>query len=108
MTKCLWCERPFKCRVSGGSAQRFCAAGCRTAFHSAARRWVARAIETGLLSVDNLRDASVSACTLVRRPNEGRVDPDTGAESLRVLRRPPRGNGSAGREIESVPINGKW
>ena len=31
--------------------------------------------------------------TVVGREKEGRVDPDTGAESLRTLRRPSRGNG---------------
>ena len=98
MTKCLWCERPFRGRVSGGSTQRFCSAGCRTTFHSAARRWVAWAIETGLLSVDDLKNPAVAACTLVGREKEGQVDPDTGQESLRALRRPSRGNGVAGGE----------
>jgi hypothetical protein len=54
---CPWCGRPFKPRATGGSDQRFCRAACRTAFWSAARRWVLRAFQTGLLSADVLKAA---------------------------------------------------
>ena len=57
---CVWCERPFRPRRTGGSAQRFCSTGHRQAFWIAARRWTMRAIETGLLSVDCLKAAQTS------------------------------------------------
>jgi hypothetical protein len=43
----------------------FCAAACRTAFHSAARRWVERAIVSGTLTVADLRNGNPEACTLL-------------------------------------------
>jgi hypothetical protein len=60
---CPWCGRVFRPRTTGGSDQRFCGAGCRHAFWTAARRWVMLAIETGLLSADVLKaiPASVHA-----------------------------------------------
>jgi hypothetical protein len=57
---CPWCGRRFKPRTSGGTEQRFCGAGCRHSFWSAARRWAMRAVETGLLSADMLRTAQSS------------------------------------------------
>jgi hypothetical protein len=54
---CPWCDRAFQPRTSGGTDQRFCSAVCRTAFWSAARRWVMRAVDAGLLSTDVLKDA---------------------------------------------------
>jgi hypothetical protein len=57
---CAWCGRPFRPRTSGGSDQRFCGAPCRTAVWSAARRWVMRALEVGLLSTDVLKAAPAS------------------------------------------------
>jgi hypothetical protein len=52
---CPWCGRPFRLRTSGGTDQRFCSAVCRTAFWTAARRWVMRAFQAGLLSTDVLK-----------------------------------------------------
>ena len=46
---CLWCDRAFTPRMTGGSAQRFCSTGHRQQFWIAARRWTMRAIEAGLL-----------------------------------------------------------
>jgi hypothetical protein len=57
---CPWCGHAFKPRTTGGSDQRFCGAGCRHAFWSAARRWVMRAVETGLLSAEVLKAAQSS------------------------------------------------
>lgn len=57
---CLWCGRGFRRRATGGSSQKFCSAGHRDAFWTAARRWTMRAIETGLLSVDCLKAAQGS------------------------------------------------
>src|SRR5205814_6302944 len=57
---CLWCDRAFKPRKTGGSAQRFCCLAHRKAFWTAARRWTMRAIETGLLTVDCIKTAQTS------------------------------------------------
>jgi hypothetical protein len=61
--RCPWCGHTFEPRSSGGSGQRFCRATCRQAFWTAARRWIGRALEAGLLSADVLkgRGASVHA-----------------------------------------------
>src|SRR4029077_7981660 len=50
--RCLWCDRIFTPRATGGSAQKFCCTGHRQQFWIAARRWTMRAIDAGLLSVD--------------------------------------------------------
>jgi hypothetical protein len=57
---CLWCDRTFTARTTGGSAQRFCCTGHRQQFWIAARRWTMRAIEAGLLSVDCLKASHTS------------------------------------------------
>src|SRR5690348_18461802 len=57
---CLWCDRTFTPRTTGGSAQRFCCTGHRQQFWIAARRWTMRAIEAGLLSVDCLKACHTS------------------------------------------------
>ena len=61
---CLWCKRPFRAR-RGGSPKRFCCAAHRIAFWSAARRWAERAVVSGLLSVDDIRNDPTEACTLL-------------------------------------------
>jgi hypothetical protein len=48
--RCLWCDRAFTPRTTGGSAQKFCCTGHRQQFWIAARRWTIRAIEAGLYS----------------------------------------------------------
>jgi hypothetical protein len=53
--RCLWCDRTFTPRMTGGSTQKFCCTGHRQLFWIAARRWTMRAIEAGLLSVDCLQ-----------------------------------------------------
>jgi hypothetical protein len=58
--RCLWCDRTFSPRMTGGSAQRFCSTGHRQQFWIAARRWTMRAIEVGLLSVDCLKASHTS------------------------------------------------
>jgi hypothetical protein len=65
---CLWCRRPCSAR-RGGSPKRFCCAAHRTAFWSAARRWAERAVVSGLLSVDDLRNGAGEACTLFAGAN---------------------------------------
>jgi len=51
---CVWCNRPFPAR-EGGRAQRFCRPSCRRAFHTAARSWALNAIESGALTVADIR-----------------------------------------------------
>jgi hypothetical protein len=53
--RCLWCDRHFTPRMTGGSAQKFCCTGHTQQFWIAARRWTMRAIEAGSLSVDCLK-----------------------------------------------------
>src|SRR6516165_404440 len=85
---CLWCKRPFRAR-RGGSPKRFCCAAHRIAFWSAARRWAERAVVSGLLSVDNIRnDAGANICrryALLRQPvlksNVGRDGQDRPSEA---------------------------
>jgi hypothetical protein len=57
---CLWCDRIFRPRTTGGSAQKFCCTGHRQQFWIAARRWTMRAIDAGLLSVDCLKASHMS------------------------------------------------
>jgi len=58
--RCLWCDRMFSLRATGGSAQKFCCTGHRQQFWIAARRWTMKAIEVGLLSVDCLKASHTS------------------------------------------------
>ena len=53
--RCLWCGCDYYRRQNGGKAQRFCAAKCRRAFHSAARIWAEREIAEERLTVEELR-----------------------------------------------------
>jgi len=52
---CLWCQRAFMPRATGGSRQRFCSTGHRQVFWIAARRWTLRALDAGLISVECLK-----------------------------------------------------
>ena len=61
---CLWCGGPLPGARNRGSARRFCRPDCRMAFHSAARRYVNRAISDGRLSVAELNGPR-KACSLV-------------------------------------------
>jgi hypothetical protein len=58
--RCLWCDRTFSPRMTGGSMQKFCCTAHRQHFWIAARRWTMRAIEAGLLSVDCLKASHTS------------------------------------------------
>ena len=62
---CTWCTRTFVRRTTGGHAQRFCRPDCRRAFDAAARRWVAKAIADGTLTLDELRDGPTATRALV-------------------------------------------
>ena len=58
--RCPWCGTHFQRRSSGGTDQRFCQAACRQAFWTAARRWIGRALEAGLLSAEVLKGPGAS------------------------------------------------
>jgi hypothetical protein len=61
-TLCPWCERPFRAR-RGGSPQRFCGSKCRATFWSALRRWGERAVAAGTLTITDVKNGVVAACT---------------------------------------------
>jgi hypothetical protein len=65
MNSCVWCERQFNPRRSGGRSQRFCRPSCRRAFHAAARTWVLRAIARGALTIPDLRTDAIATRTLL-------------------------------------------
>jgi len=65
MNSCVWCERQFNPRRSGGRSQRFCRPSCRRAFHAAARAWVLRAIARGALTVPDLRTDAMATRALL-------------------------------------------
>lgn len=58
---CLWCGREFVARQTGGSAQSFCCAAHRHKFGTASRRYVAREIAAGHLTIEALKAAQTSA-----------------------------------------------
>jgi hypothetical protein len=66
----LWCGAKFTPRRTGGSRQTFCGPKHREAFWAAARRWVVAAMTSGILSVEALREASPTACTLLQAEEE--------------------------------------
>lgn len=55
VNRCIWCEKPFTSRRTGGKAQTYCSRACREAFHAATRSWAKKAIEKGELSVADLK-----------------------------------------------------
>ena len=85
---CLWCGKPFKPRRCG-SPQIFCGAACRSAFHSAGRRWAERAIASGALTVGDLRNGDPQACTLRGRKEGGSSPPGTGSSNSPPPADPP-------------------
>ncbi len=65
--KCSWCGRDLQAR-RGGSPQRFCSAEHRSLFWSTLRRWGARAVAAGILTIDDIRNGDLAACTLPGAP----------------------------------------
>ncbi len=63
--RCLWCARPFTVRKVGAHAKKFCSVPCKNRYHTAARRWVQRAITDGQLSVHDLKALDASCTTHV-------------------------------------------
>jgi hypothetical protein len=62
---CLWCGGRFDPRRDGGKPRVFCRPDCRRIFDAAARRWVAEAIATGLLTLDALKNGPTATRALV-------------------------------------------
>jgi hypothetical protein len=52
---CPWCGRLFTVCRSGGAQKRFCSSAHRHAFWTAARRYVAKEIETGRIRIEALK-----------------------------------------------------
>ena len=71
--RCLWCGRPFTFRKVGAHAKKFCSAPCKNRYHTAARRWIQRAITDGQLSVTDLNRHSPDAIQI--RGNRTTVPP---------------------------------
>jgi hypothetical protein len=63
--RCLWCNGVVVQARRHGSLKRFCCAGHRNAFWTAARRWVMRAVEAGCSRPRRSR-AVGEACTLLQ------------------------------------------
>ena len=63
-SRCAWCDRLFRPR-RGGHAQRYCRPACRRACHAAARRWALDAIETGALTVTDIKSGSAATRALL-------------------------------------------
>lgn len=83
MTACLWCERPFTPRSTGGRAQRFCRPRCRRSFHAAARRWVLAELAAGRVTLAAIRNGSTATRALPTGTSAG-----SGAVSKRVGQHP--------------------
>jgi hypothetical protein len=65
---CPWCGSAFAPeKKRGNHERRFCADVCRNRFHSAARRWVTRAMDAGLLTVEAVKKGSQLPCAAPRR-----------------------------------------
>jgi hypothetical protein len=75
---CLWCGKGFRPQWRG-SPQVFCATACRSAFHTASRRWAESAVACGALTVADLRNGDSQACTLRGRKEQGSFGADPGS-----------------------------
>jgi hypothetical protein len=62
---CLWCGNEFTPRLDGGKRQVFCRPACRRGFDAAGRQWVAEAIATGVLTVQELNNGPRAMRALV-------------------------------------------
>ena len=61
VTKCLWCDRAFTPRATGGSPTKFCSAAHRKAYHAAVRHWAEAEIAGGRLTVTQIRNGAAAA-----------------------------------------------
>ena len=63
LISCQWCEKRFQARRGGGSPQRFCGPKCRTLFWSGLRRLGEKAITAGVLTIADVKNGVMAACT---------------------------------------------
>jgi hypothetical protein len=82
---CLWCGGPFSPNRRG-SPQVFCAAACRSAFHTAGRRWAENAVRTARLTVAEQQSDSVQARTPATARESPVPAPDSGPGTKPVQR----------------------
>ena len=68
---CLWCEGPLPAGRGRGSERRFCCADCRSAFHTAARRWALAEIAAGRLTVARLKECRLESVHAFSRGQVG-------------------------------------
>ena len=54
--ECPWCQSAFESRTVGAQRKRFCSATCKNAYHTALRKWAARAADHGEVTVNELKD----------------------------------------------------
>src|SRR5690348_3425295 len=88
MISCVWCDRRFRPRQSGGRSQRFCRPSCRRAFHAAVRAWALDELAAGRVTVGDFKNdlhatralasAAFSVSPVLRAPRQ-----------LSVLEAPP-------------------
>jgi hypothetical protein len=94
MTTCMWCGKPFALRRSGGTEQRFCAPGCRRAFHAKLRGWSERMFAAGAITLDDLKTDAPTARALAVRQGTGEDDPPASGE--------PAGSAAALAEVKKL------
>jgi hypothetical protein len=69
----------------GGSPQRFCSTEHRSLFWSALRRWGARAVAAGILTIADIRNGDPAACTLPGALTSSAPQPSSPAEAQKDL-----------------------
>src|SRR5437660_5830150 len=84
---CLWCDRTFSPRTTGGSAQRFCCTGHRQQFWIAARRWTMRAIEAGRL-LEGVSDERARSLRGILIPGKDGLRPTKASATTRAADAP--------------------
>ena len=85
-------------------AMRFCCAAHKTAFWSAARRWAEKAVVSGSLSADDIRNDVGEACTLLPGPGSPAPVPFVSEIWRRTASRGPwRGRRGVRRPLTALP-----
>jgi hypothetical protein len=51
---CAWCSKEFPPK----DGKRFCSASCRSAYHSAAKKYADEMVRAGLLTIDTMKAVS--------------------------------------------------
>lgn len=75
-SKCEWCSESFPGGRRGAHMKRFCSEECKTAFHTATRRYGERCLRAGRITVAELRALSPQGTT--KEP----PDPNVSGKSL--------------------------